>query len=223
MVSDVNLTGVADVKRGAGRRGSGQHHGDLRNALLDVAQQLVSERGPLGWSMAEASRRAGVSVAAPYKHFADRDDLVAALAARGFERLGGTLRAATAGVDDPVEQLVVFTGCYVRFAHDDRALFDAAYNTHRDKAAHPSLSAASQAIYDLLLEPARAVIGEADAGSLVIAVGAVTHGYSALLLQQGFGDGPAALAAAQEQAERSVRDLIDGMSRRLSCGVSTDR
>jgi AcrR family transcriptional regulator len=66
------------------KRLPGQHHGDLRNALLVAALELVAEHGPRGFSVAEAARRAGVSSAAPYKHFTDRDALLAALAVQGY-------------------------------------------------------------------------------------------------------------------------------------------
>ena len=61
------------------------HHGDLRTALIDAAVSLIAERGVRGFSLAEASRRVGVSSAAPYRHFADRDDLLAAVGVRALE------------------------------------------------------------------------------------------------------------------------------------------
>ncbi|MQA86530.1 MAG: TetR family transcriptional regulator [Streptosporangiales bacterium] len=63
------------------------HHGDLRAALIDTAIELLRERGVQGFSLAEASRRLGVAAAAPYRHFADREELLAAVAVRASEAL----------------------------------------------------------------------------------------------------------------------------------------
>src|SRR6202142_3412032 len=66
-------------------KGGRYHHGDLRAALIDTAVELIGERGVGGFSMAEASRRLGVAVSAPYAHFADRDELLAAVAVHAYE------------------------------------------------------------------------------------------------------------------------------------------
>jgi AcrR family transcriptional regulator len=64
------------------------HHGDLKAALLDGAVELIAQRGVRGFSVAELSRRLGVTVAAPYRHFADRDELLAAVAVRALRAFG---------------------------------------------------------------------------------------------------------------------------------------
>ncbi|MGX1673308.1 TetR/AcrR family transcriptional regulator [Streptomyces sp. NPDC055400] len=106
----------------ATRRPVGHHHGDLRNSLLRASLELVGERGPHGFTLAEASRRAGVSVAAPYKHFADRDALLAELAAQGYREQRNRFAAAVNGIEDPAEQLASFAAAYVRFAAEEPAL-----------------------------------------------------------------------------------------------------
>ena len=70
-------------REGTGRRG--YHHGNLREALIRAALSLIAEKGPSGFTFAEAARSAGVSPAAPYRHFRDRDELMADVARRGFE------------------------------------------------------------------------------------------------------------------------------------------
>ena len=69
------------------------HHGDLKRALTDAALQLVQEKGPKGFTLREVARRAGVSAAAPYRHFADKAQLLAAAATQGFVQLHETLDA----------------------------------------------------------------------------------------------------------------------------------
>ncbi len=66
-----------------GRRG--YHHGRLKDALIEAARSLVAERGPAGFTLSEAAKMVGVTAAAPYRHFSDRNDLMSELARRGFE------------------------------------------------------------------------------------------------------------------------------------------
>ena len=73
------------------RRGS-YHHGDLREALVRAALELIAEKGPVGFTVAEAARSAGVSPAAPYRHFRDRDELIADVARRGYRAVRGRAR-----------------------------------------------------------------------------------------------------------------------------------
>ncbi len=77
------------------------HHGDLRRALLDTALRLIAERGPEGFSLREAAREVGVSPAAAYRHFADKPELLAALAADGHGLLASAMEKALARVDAP--------------------------------------------------------------------------------------------------------------------------
>ena len=93
------------------RRGRGYHHGNLREALIEAALALIAEKGPAGFSFAEAARAAGVTPAAPYRHFRDRDALMADVAIRGFETLTSRLEAAW---DDGRPEPVAALG-----AHDD--------------------------------------------------------------------------------------------------------
>ncbi|MBB5896425.1 TetR/AcrR family transcriptional regulator [Kutzneria kofuensis] len=92
------------------------HHGDLRRALLDAALELVAEKGPQGFTMSEAAKRAGVSTAAPYRHFADKDALLGEVAEQGFAVLGQALDRITARGRDPLDLLVRLGRGYVRWA-----------------------------------------------------------------------------------------------------------
>ena len=92
---------------------SAYHHGDLKAALLDAADALLDEGGPGAVSLREAARRAGVSAMAPYRHFADKEALLAALAARAFMAFGKAMREAAEGSSDPLRMM---GDVYVRFA-----------------------------------------------------------------------------------------------------------
>src|SRR5437016_3945264 len=97
-------------------RGKPYHHGNLREVLLDAAIGLISEVGPGGFTLREVARRAGVSHNAPYRHFRDRDELIATVATQGFRELTESmLRAAKAG-SDPLDRLKLAGLGYVGFA-----------------------------------------------------------------------------------------------------------
>src|SRR5262244_1997373 len=72
----------------------GYHHGNLKEALIQAALDLIARKGPAGFTFAEAARWAGVSPAAPYRHFRDRDELLASVALRGFEQFAAALARA---------------------------------------------------------------------------------------------------------------------------------
>ena len=81
----------------------GYHHGNLKEALIRAALELIAEKGPAGFTFADAARWAGVSPAAPYRHFRDRDELLADVARRGFEQFAAALEAAwDGGRPDPM-------------------------------------------------------------------------------------------------------------------------
>ncbi|WP_189936824.1 TetR/AcrR family transcriptional regulator [Streptomyces sulfonofaciens] len=194
----------------ATRRSTGQHHGDLRNALERAALSLVAERGPHGFTLAEACRRAGVSVSAPYKHFADREALLASLAIKGYREQQRRFGAAVAATEDPAGQLAAFAAAYVRFAAEERALFDITFLAGLDKDRHPELHEAGTELFDTLVPVAgRIAPGEAAALDLLVRIAAAAHGL-ALFLQQGMlPPGRDTLADAEERAARTARALVE--------------
>jgi AcrR family transcriptional regulator len=103
------------------------HHGDLRRALIDAALDLVAENGPKGFSLTEAARRAGVSAAAPYRHFASKDDLLAAVAEQGFDQLHASLSEVEEA--DPATRLVALGVAYVRWAVAHGAQYQVMFGT----------------------------------------------------------------------------------------------
>src|SRR5882757_4974189 len=98
------------------------HHGDLRAACLDAALELVEEGGETALSLRAVARRAGVSPAAPYRHYADREALVSAVATVGYRELAERLAAAHPSPSTP-EQLASVAIAYVQFALERPALF----------------------------------------------------------------------------------------------------
>lgn len=201
------MTGPA---RGGRRR---YHHGDLREALIETTIELLGERDIQAFSMAEASRRLGVAVAAPYRHFADREDLLAAVAVRAAELLGQQL-AHDVVATDPAQCLSAAAGCYVRFAAAQRPLFQALAGSGLDKQRHPEIMRAAAPLTQAFLGPAVALAGgdSAAGGRLGSAVVATAHGHATLLLDGMFGPLPDVAEAAAGQAEAAARALIAGRS-----------
>jgi len=110
------------------------HHGNLRTALLAEAERTLRDQGIDHLSLRDLARQAGVSHAAPRRHFADRQALLDALAEAGFLRLGDEVRAAIdAAGDDHERQLRAAAAAYVRFATQDAALLDLMYVVKRGK------------------------------------------------------------------------------------------
>jgi AcrR family transcriptional regulator len=188
------------------------HHGDLKAALVDGAIELIAERGMRGFSLAELSRRLGVTVAAPYRHFADRDELLAAVAVRALYAFADALAGQARDQDPPEQRLAAMAGGYVRFAAEQRPLFDVVYATGLDKTRYPELRAA----YERIDEPldscvARLFPDDPEAAeALADALEASAHGHAMLLLDGSYGEGPGAIERAAAQAARVTLALIQG-------------
>ena len=143
-------------------KGGRYHHGDLRPALVDAAIAVIAERGVRDFSMAEASRRLGVTTAAPYRHFADRDELLAAVAARALTvfsaMLAGADGAARREADRHPGGATGGDGRGVRrFAAEQRPLFDTLFSSGLDKSRHPELQRAWEPVDALLTSRPRSL------------------------------------------------------------------
>jgi AcrR family transcriptional regulator len=192
-------------------KGGRYHHGDLRPALVDAAIDVIAERGVRGFSLAEASRRLGVTTAAPYRHFADRDELLATVAVRALSVFAAMLADAADAAEAPAQRLAAMAGAYVRFAAQQRPLFDTIYNSGLDKSRYPELQRACEPVDTLLAVVLQVCDGDADAAdALADAVEASAHGYATLLLDGDYGEGPDAVNAAGAKATASARALIAG-------------
>jgi AcrR family transcriptional regulator len=99
------------------------HHGDLRRALVKAALAIVTEEQDWAFSLREIARRAGVSHNAPYSHFADKNDLLAAVAAAGMEKLREEMQIAVSGIEDAATALWASGQAYVRFGTSNPALY----------------------------------------------------------------------------------------------------
>jgi AcrR family transcriptional regulator len=128
------------------------HHGDLRNALVEIATELLAEEGVQGLSLRKMAQRAGVSHNAPYMHFADKEAVLAAIAEAGFRSLAVEVQAAISQADCSTRhQLVAASNAYVKFAIDRANHVQVMFHPF-DLEKYPSLLIASQASLNLLFE-----------------------------------------------------------------------
>lgn len=195
----------------AGTTGRRYHHGDLRASLVDAAIVLIAERGVRGFSLAEASRRLGVTTAAPYRHFADREELLAAVAVRGLQTFAALANAELGAAGTPDQRLAGMAAAYVRFAAEHRALFDTLFTAGIDKSRYPELQRAWEPVDALLADARQICDGDvAAADALTAAAEATAHGYAMLLVDGEYGSGQDAVRAAAEGAARATLALIAG-------------
>jgi len=179
-----------------------------------VAISLIAERGVREFSLAEASRRLGVTVAAPYRHFADRDDLIAAVGVRALDAFTAALAAEGRDADPPEQRLAALARAYVRFAAEQRPLFDTLFVAGIDKSRYPEFRRAFHALEQTFRASALEVC-EHDAraaGALMAAVEATAHGHAALLLDGSFDDEADPVGSAADQAASATLALIQGRS-----------
>lgn len=179
---------------------------------MDGAIELIAERGVRGFSLAEVSRRLGVTAAAPYRHFADRDELLAAVAVRALHAFADALAAEMGDADTPEQQLAAMASGYVRFAAEQRQLFDVVYRTDLDKNRYPELRLAYERVEGLLGSCVAELCPDDPqaAEALGDALEAAAHGHAMLLLDGSYGEGPDAIDQAAAQAARVTLALIQG-------------
>ncbi|SNT23120.1 transcriptional regulator, TetR family [Streptosporangium subroseum] len=196
----------------------GYHHGDLRAELIREGIALLAEKGVEGFSVAKVAVRAGVSSAAPYRHFPDREALLAACAADVIATLTEVLaRAAEEAGPDPVDRLAATAGAYTRYVLDHRAGVDLLYVYVFKGPHHQIVQEQSRRFMDTLMALASAVLPAdtswADTADFVYVHLSTTHGYATMLPRGARPprdtDGLAARAAT------AARDHITGYLLRL--------
>ncbi len=172
----------------------GYHHGNLKEALLRAALELIAQKGPAGFTFAEAARWAGVSPAAPYRHFRDRDELLASVALRGFERFEVALkRAWDDGRPDVFVALDRLGKAYLEFARAEPAYYSAMFEAGIPLATNLELREAGERAFAVLRGAAEKLCAHAPlptrppALMVALHIWAMSHGIASL-----FGRGDAA-------------------------------
>jgi AcrR family transcriptional regulator len=195
----------------------GYHHGNLKEALLRAALELIAQKGPGGFTFAEAARWAGVSPAAPYRHFRDRDELLASVALRGFHQFEAVLTQAwDEGRPDVFFALDRLGKAYLEFARSEPAYYSAMFEAGIPPASNPELREAGDRAFAVLRGAAEKLCAKIPAPSrppaLMVAlhIWAMSHGIASL-----FGRGDAARRtlpmSAEELLEAEVLIYLRGL------------
>ena len=168
-----------------GRRG--YHHGDLKEALIRAALELIAKKGPAGFTFAEAARSAGVSPAAPYRHFRDRDDVMADVARRGFEKFEADLaRAWRDGGSDPLGAFQNVGKAYLAFARKEPAYYSAMFEAGIPLEASPALAQAGERAFAVLRQASEVLCAQLPADRrppalmMALHIWALAHGIASL-------------------------------------------
>lgn len=166
-MSDPDTSGLATRR--------GYHHGNLREALVEAARRLTAERGPHGFTLSEAARLAGVSPSAPYRHFKDREALMAELRRRGFAAFGARLRAAAEGGG-----LAAMGPAYLAFAREEPGYYGAMFDWRDPNPPEEE----GEGAFDTLVQAIGRFLPEGrdreGARLLALEVWAVSHGIAGL-------------------------------------------
>src|SRR2546430_10789806 len=129
----------------------GYHHGNLKEALLQAALNLIAQKGGAGFTFADAGGMAGVSPAAPYRHFRDRDELLSSIAQRGFEQFEALLAQAwDDGRPDTVTAFERVGKAYLAFARNEPAFYSAMFESGVPVDSSPTLMAASERAFAII-------------------------------------------------------------------------
>jgi AcrR family transcriptional regulator len=158
------------------------HHGDLRRALVEAALELLLEGGTEALGMRELARRVGVSAAAPYRHFRDKQALIQAVAAAGFALFLEAVEAAKADIP-PEEQFGAMAEAYVQFALRYPRLYKLMFSSELGKFEDKDLRRAADAAYESLAVAAAKEDPDSP-GEAAISAWAFVHGLSMLLLEE---------------------------------------
>src|ERR1700750_2693851 len=186
----------------------GYHHGNLREALLQAALDLIAQKGAAGFTLAEAARRARVSPAAPYRHFRDRDELLSSIAQRGFEQFEAALTSAwDDGRPDTVSAFERVGKAYLDFAREQPAFSSAMFESGIPLDINPALMAASERAFAIIRAAAERLAALAPPGvprppalMMALHIWSMSHGVASL-----FGRGD----AARRKLPMSPEDLLE--------------
>ena len=168
------------------------HHGNLREELIAAALRLIAERGPAGFAFAEVARAAGVSPAAPYRHFRDRNALLAEIARQGFLRFAEQLEAAFAqGRPDPVTAIERCGHAYLAFARREPAAYAAMFETGLPPEQDLALAGAAERAFGVLRRAAELACavhgrpGRPPALMVALHLWSMAHGIASLFVAGG--------------------------------------
>ncbi|HZC36596.1 MAG TPA: TetR/AcrR family transcriptional regulator [Chthoniobacterales bacterium] len=199
------------------------HHGNLKPVLLNAALALISEVGPQAFTLREVARRAGVSHNAPYRHFRDKDELLAAVAGQGFERLNAAMKRSAARGFSPEERFRLCGHGYISFALRWPQHFLVMFDLLSSRDKYPEYARAGDEAFATLLAfvvecQQAGLLAGGDAEPLAFMAWSMVHGIAKLALSHQL---PFPNAGVLDFANAATRVLAAGMARPLVSGKRT--
>ena len=194
------------------------HHGDLRRTLIDAALRIVEHAGPGALALRELARHAGVSHAAPYRHFASREALLAALAVEGFRGLGAEMQASARDARDPLARFGMLGRAYVRYAVAHPGHFKVMFSSDLYAAGEtPELREAGEptlrALVDCIAEgQAAGLVRAGDPAALAVPAWSMVHGVAMLLVDHQL----VALLGERVDVDAQARAAVEVVARGLA-------
>lgn len=163
------------------------HHGHLKGQLLEAVRQLVEEKGPDSFSIAEACRRAGVSTAAPYKHFKDRDEILHGVILGAMHRMGEAMEAAAAAhAAGSHDRIVALGKAYIGFARAEPGVFALMFGLTGGHEEDPALTEEGQAKFEIVCrvvaDHLRLPPDDPEVAARAYALWCAVHGHAFLVL-----------------------------------------
>jgi AcrR family transcriptional regulator len=195
----------------------GYHHGNLREALVNAALDLIGSKGTGGFTFAEAARHAGVSPAAPYRHYENREALLADVATQGYAAFGEAMgKAQSQPASTEIERLKAMGRAYLSFARDNPAYYSAMFESGLNFSDYPELRKAADATFAGLRLAVEGMIASVPDGrkppAMMVAlhIWSISHGVASLF---GRGDGAAFKQpiSPEELLESHMLIYLDGL------------
>ena len=217
-------------KHGQGTGRDRYHHGNLREALIEAALDLIAERGPAGFTFAEVARLVGVSPAAPYRHFRDRNALLAEVARRGFRQFETDLiQAWNDGRPEPLRALVNCGRAYLAFARQRPAYYAAMFEAGLPPETDADLAQAGERALAVLMDAADILWAQTPKDQpppprmVALHIWSLAHGIASLFLNCCEGSRQPLPMTPEDLLEAGILVYLRGLGLGGGNAVPTDR
>ena len=204
-------SGVSTLETEGTLQKLGYHHGDLRAGLIEATRRLVEEKGPDGFSVSDACRLAGVSTAAPYKHFKNKNEMLVAMVLQGMERHRDNMHKALEGLPaGSLKRIDALGREYVGFALREPGVFRLKFGGFTDRLDDERLKQAGEQTFGIVLQEVASCLGETEITDDVRTRGfmlwSFVHGLSFILYDKNLTEigGPGELDTMLSEISRRV-------------------
>ena len=191
------------------------HHGDLRNALIEAGVEILAQEGENALSLRKVARKVGVSHAAPYRHFENKEALIAAIADEGYQKLEEQMKEAIAQFPDGSNiQLIELGWAYIRFALENPNHLRVMFTDFSEACALETGNTFILLMNTLKAGQKAGVIVSGDLPQMALAVWATVHGLAILLIENKIPAVSLGAVSAEEVARACIQTSFDGLRKK---------